>query len=155
MRALRANTASSTTPPARCCGYQDCEIDENGYFRGKVTLPLPPGQTLYPVVHAGWDAVVKKFVSRMQDRGVRVFYALPWSFASREEQPSQSADARRFLAGMTAFQVLPEENLGLREDLSLFADTGVHLGVNGAALRSRALGEALNAALVQSPPPAP
>ena len=124
--------------------YQNCAIDENGYFVGKVFLPFadagpftaPTGKT---------RPILQEFTTRMHRRGVQVFYSLPWIKCRAEDMPILQQGAETLLRSVEqAMPVLREPGYGLQTDLSLYADTGAHLSVEGARRRSRSLGTVLN-----------
>lgn len=125
--------------------YENCAIDENGYFAGKVFFPFGPYET-FPAVNLKWKPALTAFVERLHRRGVRVYYALPWLCCRAERMPALQAGAEHYLRDVeTMIPVLREPGYGLQTDATLFADTNAHMNVDGARWRSRSLGEILRA----------
>ena len=132
--------------------YENCAIDENGYFTGRVFLPVVP-YLAFPTGDLKALPTLHEFTMQMQARGVRVFYALPWIYCRPEQIDKLRTEAGAFLRTINEqVPVLREAGYGLQTDPGLYADTGAHPDVEGARRRSRSAGEALVAA---STSPAP
>ena len=132
--------------------YEVCEIDADGYFATKVTLPHNPA-VAFPDFNARWQPVLAAYTRRLQTRGVRVFYALPWAECWPLALPPLRAGTDTYLQKVAeVMPVLHEADLGLKTDPALFSDTAAHLSVEGARQRSRALGEALQVELARPAP---
>jgi hypothetical protein len=127
--------------------YEKCEIDEWGYYTGKVILPHDPFYDEIVPPSPEWKAVLRQFVDRMQARGVRVYFSMPWHECTAERAALVRRETAAFLTQMGELMpVLREDDLGIKIDRSLFADTDFHLRQEGARARSTALGELLNRA---------
>ncbi len=125
--------------------YENCAIDDEGYFTSKVVLPFPSYEA-FATVNPEWKPVFTEFVARMRRRGVTVYYALPWLECQTEKVETLRVGAETYLQSVEKMiPVLREPGYGLQSDVSLFADTAAHLSVEGAQRRSRSLGEVLKA----------
>lgn len=133
--------------------YEDCAIDDWGYYSGKVIRTPTPAEDILPVqgawhpVLTAWSPALKEFVSRMRSRGVQIVYTLPWIYCSKEAHARAAAHAKAFMDEMSDIMpVVEEPDLGIKLDAELFSDTDVHLTVEGARERSRILGKMLKTA---------
>ena len=133
--------------------YEYCEIDDNGYFVGKVVLPFAPSKSFPPDYLDNLKysrPILKDFSARMQRRGAQVFYAVPWFQCEPEDVAKLQGQVEVYLQGIDpAMAVLREPGDCVQTDRGLFTDSGVHLSVEGARRRSRALGDVLNARLAR------
>jgi hypothetical protein len=73
-------------------------------------------------------------------RGINLFYLLPWSYSPEEIAVRQRAVNARFLAEVQAvIPAIQEDALGVHTPLQDFADTTQHLTADAAARRSKIL----------------
>ena len=85
-----------------------------------------------------------------EDRGVRIYYTLPWESFREEILVEQRREHADYLMKIEQkIPVLRDDMMGAVGDNSLFLDTGFHMTEEGGRIRSRALGEALNRKLAE------
>ncbi len=83
-----------------------------------------------------------------RERGIRLFYAMPWKLTVREAVAPNRANHAVLLDEISGIiPVIRDAHLGSEEDTSFFSDTYYHLTAKAAALRSRELAEALRPVL--------
>jgi hypothetical protein len=80
------------------------------------------------------------------DRGIEVVYSLPWGYVDPQRAAAARQSQARFLLDVaSAVPVLKDPALGVYTVREHYADTDLHLTVEGAAIRSDSLAEQIRA----------
>lgn len=140
--------AAKLLRPAPLYRYQLDEIRENGTLSFKTKAPNPDVGSFRPMRHWLDDELVQadleKVASYAGEKGVKVFFTLPWESFRPEVLAKQREEHAAYLKKVSKFlPVLEDEMIGAVDDNSLFLDTGYHMTEEGGRIRTRALAKAL------------
>ena len=128
--------------------YQLADIRGNGTLSCKTSAPNPDVGSFKAMRHWLDDRVVqedlRKLAEYAEERGVMIFFTLPWESFRSEVLVAQRDEHSAYLDGIAEhLPVLRDEMMGAVGDNSLFLDTGYHMTEEGGRLRTRVLAEAL------------
>lgn len=110
------------------------------------------GDSEVTALHSEGREMLETFATAAKNKGVRLAYSMPWCFTKTSSLDHNRANKRKVLAEIaTIMPVIEDGYSGAMDGIENFADSGLHLSDRGAAIRSKALGEALAQALKQQP----
>lgn len=127
--------------------YQAEDFFEDGQQQTSVRGELA-GFRGHPVprLSAEGRAWVRSTRAWCEARGIRLLYAIPWTYT----EPSMEAEVRRLHAAFLAdvaqeVEVLRDERLGVVTDRELYCDTQFHMTLEGSRMRTASMAIALKA----------
>ena len=124
--------------------YQPNEFHASGWQEVRVKRDVQGFDRFHPELSPDGRELLTFIRRYCDEHRVRVAYSLPWSYVAPDKVAGFQQDNIKFIRQVSEFiPVLMEPRLGAYSVREQFADTGLHLTPEGAAIRSDELAEAI------------
>jgi hypothetical protein len=126
--------------------YTPEDIKYHGRVETAVTnpmLPLSGPKSVTQICSTGQNVLVQ-LKSATAQKGVHIVYSMPWILSEKNAASTSRTANLRILESINAIlPAIDDGHQGISTDHSHFSDSSLHLSARGSALRSKALGDAL------------